>query len=774
MRSVPNWPAENDVVEPVARVVHGGKDREFNSLSLSRELPSSMHAQVARVGGLTQATGSVEWAALEDVATSQPTAFNRKGDWPPRVRDSVQVYTGCRTATGEATARQLNGHIASSSGDPMQDSRSGLIDPIARLSQKITLPPLQSEMPPLSVGGLWRGLGLYPTFYTDLFARAGRFYSTPGMAGGCVFSAPLMGSTWPERGTLERSLRYTDANLASQGWRETPWGMGGSDLTANYSLSGDSRLNRAMEITALFSVTGTGNTRVGIVWGTTSLYLVRYADRAEVQRYDEAGGVATVVCTMAAPASDVLTARFVPSGSNAAVTLRDATGQQVTGTVAVPAGSATTNATAAYVRSTAVGAMVGGVQVSFPGATWTSVNYVRSAFITPSAYNATLVASPPIKQRPARDLLEEQATAELAALWIDGDGYLHWMNRDRLMAQAPVTTLTTLDHLKNLRWKEDFSGVASKVEVTGRKVGARLMSKDYRHEVWRSNYSQVEADGTEVFEELIHPDADEDWIQVDTLFNNTTNQVRGSDVALYFVLEQGTEGQAGYLASEGFNRDWVGASVTRIDDTTYKVITNVWGVSTAGWDNHEFSLRVPTERQTGVGKTPMHLAGMNFPVLRAMAKTMWEDVTYTANAGAWDAPVLTHDVGWWVQNPTAAQAIANLIASSTTLPRPILEGVEIVPDARLERGDVVTISDPGITGVHFTALVVGITDEYSSNPIRWSQSCDFRIIDYTVINPTLAELDAAWAGQLLSALDAARAGETLTQFDTTPLKGAPA
>ncbi|MFJ7748719.1 hypothetical protein ACIQXM_02040 [Arthrobacter sp. NPDC097144] len=731
MRDVPGWPSSTDVLEPIVRVTHKGAARDVDGVTISRSLPSTLHAQVARVGGLTQATGKVDWSSRTDVETARATGFNRTNSWPPAVRDKVDISTGYRTESGDLLVRQLTGSVLSGNGDPQGSTESELVDPIARLSRTVNLPPLLNNMPPLTDGGTWRGVGLYPTFFTDKAARAGSFNSTPGMANGCVFSAPLMGSAWPERGTLVTGLRYTDRNNANAIWQETPWGLGASDTLLIYKPSGTTTLDRPMEITAMAPGRPDARSVVEAGWAGAEIGLEFRSGKVCGTR----DGV--TVCELPYADGHVFTLRVLPSGSTLQYTLRDAVGREATGSTGKPTA---TNSAMAEVRvaSTAAGALIGGAQVAFPSTAWASVGYTRSAFITPSTYNGTLAASPPIQDETARSLLEAQATAELAGLWIDGDGALHWVNRLRLTGAAPVATLTSKDNLLSLPWEEDFAAVSSVVTVTSRSPEAIMQSKYPLHEVWRSSYSKVNADGTEIFEELLHPDTDEDWIMVDTRFDNDyadANNMRGSDVAVYYFFENDLEpGQGGSVSSEGYQRAWVGATLRFIDHRTYKLTTTVYAVSTPAWDEYEFSLQIPTEHQSvSGGGWQANLGGMNFPVIRAYGKVMWTDVTYSADAGTWDAPALSHDVGWWVQDAGECQAIANYLARNTTTAQPFLSAVSIIPDARLERGDVVTLVDPDLTGIEYRCLVVGIEDRISGSPLTWDQTCDFRVIDYKAV-----------------------------------------
>lgn len=771
MREVTGWPTSTDVTEPVLRVSHGGKDREVRSLSLTRTLPSSVHAQAVGMGGIPQATGQVTWAALEDVVTAQPTAFNRLDGWPPKTRDPVSVWLGYRTASGDALAKVLTGFIKSSQGDPAADVSSSLVDRVDRLNRKVDLPPLLRAMPPLADGGPWRGVELYPTFFTDLAARAGGFYSTPPLASGAVVSAPLMGSAWPERGVLSAGVRSTNASQADYDWAQTPWGIAVGDASIVYTPAGSSVLNRAMEITAMAPpAPRAGGAYVAAVWGAVEIRMVFNA--STVSAVLVSGG-STTVCTLAA-AGTVLTLRVVLAGGSLAMTLRDASGAEASGSVALAASGA--SMTAVKVASPSAAALVGGVQVAFPSTAFATVSYTRSAFLTPAAHHASLAASPPIMGATAKSLLEEQSKAELAAWWIDGDGNLHWRNRNVLVSGAPIMELTSMDHLKSLQWEEDFAGVASTVEVMGREATV-LQFKYPKVDLWSGSYGKVLANGSEKFEELIHPGADTDWIMVDTLANNPAgfddyNAAIGSWAAVYFYFTKGTSGEAGYGTAEGVNLTWAGASIGFVDHKTYKVATTVYSVGTAGWDKAEFDLKVPPQYK-GSGAS-WRQGGESYPIIRAFGKTDWADRRYTSTAaGGMDAPVLSHDVGWWVQEPAAVQAIADLLASQTSVPRPFLTGVSLVPDSRLELGDIVTLSDPDLTGIRFTALVVGLDQSLSASPISWSMAADFRILDLAVMTPTLSDLDRAWAAQILSALDTARAGETLAAMDAAPLKGAP-
>ena len=132
------------------------------------------------------------------------------------------------------------------------------------------------------------------------------------------------------------------------------------------------------------------------------------------------------------------------------------------------------------------------------------------------------------------------------------------------------------------------------------------------------------------------------------------------------------------------------------------------------------------------------------------------------------APDLTHDTGRWVQSSTAARSLAYWLAQQTAKPRPVITGVEIAPDPRLQLGDKIAVTDTHRTGVR----IIGVITEIQQDIAAGDHSMTLRLL-VTYIkaeNPTLFEYDQVWGSAALEDRDSAWSQQTLEQFDADPLR----
>src|SRR5690606_18395632 len=84
----------SDVQAFTSRVLVNGVQRDFVSWSVDRELSGDLPAQVVAVSGITQATGSVEWAAETDIEDGSRNPWNRSTGWMPAKGDRVEIFAG--------------------------------------------------------------------------------------------------------------------------------------------------------------------------------------------------------------------------------------------------------------------------------------------------------------------------------------------------------------------------------------------------------------------------------------------------------------------------------------------------------------------------------------------------------------------------------------------------------------------------------------------------------------------------------------------------------
>lgn len=67
-----------------------------------------------------------------------------------------------------------------------------------------------------------------------------------------------------------------------------------------------------------------------------------------------------------------------------------------------------------------------------------------------------------------------------------------------------------------------------------------------------------------------------------------------------------------------------------------------------------------------------------------------------------------HDSGPWIQTASGATTLANQLLSAGAYPIPMLTGVEVLPDARLQLGDVIKLIDRAGNNISQKAWIVGI------------------------------------------------------------------
>lgn len=750
----------NDVTEPAALVTLNGVPQDVVSVSVSRELASSLPAQVTSASGLTAATGSVEWAVGDDVERRSAHPWDGN-DFPPKPADAVVVFMGY----GDILARQLTGVTDSSQGSIASGSvSSDLVDRIDKLNQPVTFPAHLATFPPHAENGVFLPVGNEPTYTTDRVLRACGFNATPPMSTGCVVSVPFMGSAWPERGTITAAGQtgFPDFPVSHT---TTQWGVGTNSCDASYTpdlakVSGNSAIDRTFQITLkVRDVAGSSDTVYArAYWGTDYLQLAVSSGRTITGQINT--GASTIVCTMAAStaaSADVFTLRVEPSGS---FTILANNGATATGTTTLTTGMKTTNmGSARVIVPHETGVTVGGFQMNFGS---TSVyDSAQTATLTPAAHSFSLPAMPRIDNRVALDVLKEQAEAECAAMWIDEQGVFRWVNRDVLTGSAPVATLTALDDILDIGWESDAQGVRSKVVLSYRE--AAISRSDVSNQsAWQGSGTSMESGQTTI--DFVEPDADIDWIGVDESFTKVTTTTgwpskfnRGHGSWWGGVEVDDTTERWAHLTNPGF-----GATLEKVGSFVYKITTTA-GTPSAGFN---VELRAPEEETaTAVRKSRR---GMELPVLRAKTIVEWTDKRVTAaQVGPPDAAALEHDAGPWVQDSAALTTLADWLALQVSAPKPVLRDLSVVPDFARRLGDVVWVEDPDNMRIRLRVLVTKVDNTVSDG--NADQTIGGTILEVQSYGPTNAQFDTHSAARTNAGLDTLWAGTTNASFDNDPL-----
>ncbi|VXB22400.1 hypothetical protein [Citricoccus sp. K5] len=721
MLDIPGFPDPNALVTtPTATVTWKGNTITASSVSLKRSLGTGLPAQVAGVDDVVAATGEVT-ATFSDELVAEGLHL----PWiveKPQPGDRVKITVGF----DGVEVPILEGRVDNAGARVSERSVSfGVVDRVDRLRRNVSIPPLNYYHPPEVEGGALLRMGLHPTYVTDRVARVGGFHATPPvMPSNSILSAPLMGSAWPERGTL------TLADIAEGSgedpdeyptYTSTAWGLAVRNIEAQwtpYILSQfTGRFDRPMFVRFLTGRVTSGYSRVYLKW--------------EGEAYSQAVAVAVSpvrgvdVMVLDAPGQDVhaglggsrfnmpLTAAemsagvdvgvwLTPSGNNATVTIgvkmADGPVRTVTGSVATTSTIRNTAMQKVHLYSPTNAAAFGGLQVGFASSPYDLHQWIRSSIIETDPAGQ-LLSVPAIVNRGGLELLKEQANSELSAIWLDGLGRLRYRSMGRLLSSAPVVTITA-DNVKDLGWRTSWDSVHESVGVKYQRPVPRR-ANTYRVTAWEG--SGISMEGTETHEEVIHPPVGEDWINVSplrTVLESDLNSLyrynlgRGSFIAGTIEYENAEGDQASFPATSVY----ISSGLTQLDHQSWVLRINSHNLPA----DYTMRLKVPGWLYIRESRRDE-----NMPVIRAMAVITWDEREVQGlPLGVEGTGNYEHDCGFWVQLEPAVQAIADHIAAATSAAHPVYDQVEMAtPDPRLELADMATIKLPGLTQ---QGLIVGI------------------------------------------------------------------
>lgn len=751
MQRVPNFPTDLTVAEPSFRVMVNGVQVDAESVTVARELSTSLPAQVVSASGIAAATGSVS-LALGDIVSSHVAHPWEGGGIVPKPADVVTVDAGY----GTAMARQLSGIIDSTSGSLDGSISSNVVDYIDKLSRPVTLEPHMSVRPPYAEGGDFLLCNNSPMFTTDRVLRACGFNATPPLAQGAVLSVPLMGSAWPELGKLTSASQVGFPTFPPS-FSQTQWGLGANSISAQYEpaypATGTNRLNKTLQVTVKArTATGSGgNTVLRVWWGSVMVSLELTSSRELVGSIYS--GSSSEVCRMpavTAQSADVFTMRVTSSG---VFTIYANNGANVTGTGSLPASMATTDMTHVQIVSTHLsGIHIGGVQVGFStDRTWESP---CTAVLTPSASNLGLQAVPGIRGRIALEVLKEQAEAECAAMWIDEFGVFRWVNRNILTSANPVETLTALDDVLDIGWDSDAKGVRAGVDVKSRNAKITRFPVSsvtlYRGsgEALQSNTSTTD---------IVEPGADETWFNMETSASGWTRQ----------QLNRGEMSMVGGIVSKDDTADVWAADVGKLTYTLEPI-------------NSESLAITHTAGNLGAGETVVLKTSESdlfikpfrrdkpLPLIRGKGRVRWADIVTTgATTGPATSARLEHEAGFWVQDPLALQELANWLSAQVSAPRPVLSNLSVIPDPRRQLTDIVWVEDPENMRIRLKVMITSLSLTVSDGSM--DQTIGGRILEVQSYGPTNQRLDQHAAPFTNSGFDTLWSGVSNAQFDTNPL-----
>jgi len=747
MQTVAGFPTDLSVVEPTVAVTVNGVPRDVDSVSVAREIPNSVTAD----GGITAATCDVTWAQQDDLMAAAPNPWDAS-TWPPKGSDTLTVDVGY----GAARVRQLTGVADNSQGSILtgEASTSG-VDVIDKLKKVVNFPPHMIVMPPVAEGGAFLAVNNTPSYTTDRVLRACGFYATPKMEAGAIFSAPLMGSAWPELGTVTAASQ-TGFPSFPPSFINTPWGVAPNSITADFMPVTPTKGNSKIDATFWISfkvrdtVPSSGVTQVLVYWGT-KLIRLRVSSTRQIQVIADNDSVSsTFVATLSqaqAAGAENFLLRVTPAG---VYTLYASNGNTATGTQSLATTMTTGSITKISLTSPhQTGPIVGGVQVGFY--TYDTHLQPTTAVLSNPADTSGLDAVPAIKNQVALDVLKEQAAAECAVMWIDEYGVFRWVNRNDLMNAAPVATLTALDDLLDLQWEYSAAQVRSGVQVNSRK--AKIIRSAVSNVTLYTGSGESLQSG-QLTTDVVTPSADESWFNIYTGAWTWQQLNRGETSILGGVVVKDNVADVWAYDVGKLTYGW------EVLDTETVVVTHTAGTLGSG------ETVVLKTSETDLNFKPFR-RDKPLPIIRGKGKVLWQDLVTTALVtGPPSAQLLEHDAKHWVQG-TGLQELADWLAADVTLPNPVLRDVPVVPDPRRQLADVVWLEAPGHMNIRLKVLITSLS--LTAEAGSMDQTIGGRVLEVQFTGTTNGQLDALHASRTNASFDTLWADATNAALDAAPL-----
>lgn len=717
-------PSDPNVQQLKSRVLVNGFQRDVISWSIDREISGGLPAQVIAGGGITQATGSIDWGQTYDVEESGANPWRRAASWMPSKGSRVEIFVADQDGV---EYKRFHGVIDSTTGSVGGGMQSKIIDDYDKLSASVTYGPLMSVMPPRVSGGNYRSTGLVATYYVDMALRNSGFFLTPPQETDCVLHVPCQGGMWPHTGTAHRAQQLTGAGPTPAN-RYRPGGFAVSNFDTMYLPSTPRTASTSVQITMMVTQGHAGFAYIEANYtGGRSIRLAVNSKRWVSAQVD---GNPTVSFTV--PEDTIVTLRV----SGGVAELRSSKGQHASRPVSFSGGSATVMEN--IVAQGDNGSRIAGIQVSHPSASqaFQSLNFKPSANLNTSdvSFMGILRACYALDGVSAADLLTEISEALLASMWIDEEGVFQWWPALALRGRSSSGTLTTLDDILSLDWEDSLLGSRSRV-IVRHKVPALKISKFPNVELWVGSGGVLESE--EVREDFIGPNSDQAWILPD---GNPTVLRLPDEWWKYNRLRGSMAG--GYYTKDNEMYPHTGLSLTVVMETIS--VTRFKLTQVAGTYPTDVVLNMETPDSSG-----LWVQNRNKPLPRipGYGFVEWAEKDHVQSSAGGVGPELVHETGIWAASGVVSNQAAYL-SSQTAVPEPVITGLEVVYDNSRKLGDVVVIDSPSLMGVRMSALVVGISEAAGND--GFTQSLSVRIISSTSTEMTYGEFNTVAGGANLS------------------------
>lgn len=669
-------------------------------------------------GGSWCVEAQIEWQDPAMVTSTSPHLFGGDAtsdnltkaatEWLPKPGDKVLIHTG-DGALGQWW-KQHEGVIDDTSGSIADGTaKSTTVDNIEDLSGRVQFGALLHRMTPWSDAHDYRNIGLSSLFMVDRMWRNPQtqnvgWYATPPTTWQTVASATMIGSAWPEVGTLRICGRsQSQTNTQFGGWRNTSYGTAPWRVFAEYLLT--SAIPEVI-LTVSAEQPSNGVARWRVVDANDYGCFIRVRGDSGVIQY---GITTSGTVTYEIPLGDA---------TRVALSFRRNTTTSQTLVIRTDDGREETRTTsaAAFPNGFTMDRMYVGTD-DYGQAPWWMVEGTKPDsqrwFTLNSKPTARLRRSADVRWLASRDLpftmpsewLAEQVDAECSQMWLDEDNHMQWTSRGVLEAQYPVRTITSVRDVDDIQWEQKRRYMARSVWVNYLDPQVRSLLGGFRQNCWGTNSIDLAPGESETV--TVSIPSEEDWISVDL-----NSSLMTSAMAPWHLRMGSKHGGTQYTESASGESGQIWArfidySLTRMGLRNFSVYFGQWASST-----QRVKSAIPNLNDKDT-RPPANIdawhSGNDAIRIRSRAITTWSEGERSLNAGSIGPARYTHDVDWRVQNFHIVDGVGELMSwlreQVTDTTKPVITGITIAHDPRLQIGDKIRIRDTEITGIDFDVLI---------------------------------------------------------------------
>lgn len=692
-----NWP-DRDVrhFDVVARF-DGGEPVQVESMRLTH---SMIDGHPSGHGGGMSTSGSITILRDKVASSITPDPWSRRDDFPPKSGTPVTIDV----TDGEGQSwRRLTGITERAEGSFSSSAVTIPVrDAVDRLGAAVTSPPVLEVHPPLIDGGDYRRPRMGAEWLLDRAARQSGWFATPQMRWEAVMSAPMVGSAWPEHGTLS-SCETTGGGAAPSAEWSTEW-QALRDVSAIWDFTATTTIP---ELSMALHPQASGTSmRVQVVTAAgVGAYLL--VDSGMLRYGTINGGTITEVGTLAhGDATRAALRVTTTSGGTMGLTVRTDTGLEAT---AAPAHYDFASLVFSRVRAYGAG-VLGWVQVlNDPATRWVLLDPVAAPITARHRLGDTIEqwdAAPHVWDTHAIDLISDWARATCGQAWIDMDGHLQLASREAIDdTAASVLTLSSRDSLLDVDWEDDGMHVARQVRVTHNHPKIQR-GRWASWRVWQGDSQSLRA-GEELVATMEIPD-DEDWIDLDATPHQVNTSTTRTDILQNTVI--GGMQISDVMDESDIPALFASTSMTKDGD-------RAWEVRVVVRSDLPSDQSVITAIPDALMSIPRRYRGLPLPDVKARARVYRLERIIMVDTVPGDGATVQlyeHDAGWWTQNGDRRTLLHTYLRYQMGEQQPAPTGVSVAPDLRLELGDVVTVEDADRTGVRVVMLATQIDTDFSA------------------------------------------------------------